>query len=50
LSRSLAGSIGRVLVVCLPGSPNAVREGLAVLAPTVPHALALLDGDTRHDG
>lgn len=48
LSRSLAGSIGATLVIVLPGSPRAVESGLRTLAPTVPHALQLLAGDTAH--
>ena len=48
LSRSLAGSIGATLVIVLPGSPRAVESGLRTLAPTIPHALQLLTGDTRH--
>ena len=48
LSRTLAGTLGSALVVCLPGSPKAVREGLVALAPTLPHALELLSGKTEH--
>ena len=48
LSRSLAGSIGATLVIVLPGSPRAVESGLRTLAPTIPHALQLLSGDTVH--
>ena len=48
LSRSLAGSIGATLVIVLPGSPRAVESGLRTLAPTLPHALQLLAGDTAH--
>ena len=48
LSRSLAGSIGATLVIVLPGSPRAVKSGLRTLAPTIPHALQLLAGDTAH--
>lgn len=48
LSRSFAGTLGSALVICLPGSPKAVREGLAALAPTLPHVLELLSGKTEH--
>ena len=48
LARSLAGNVGSVLVVALPGSPRAVSQGIAALAPTLSHALDLLAGDTRH--
>jgi molybdenum cofactor biosynthesis protein B len=45
LSRALAGTAGRALVVALPGSPKAVRLALEeVLLPLVPHALGLLRG------
>jgi len=42
LSRGLAGTIGGTLVVNLPGSPGACRDGFAVLRPALEHALALL--------
>ena len=48
LSRGAAGSLGRCLIVNLPGSPRAVRSGLAVLLPLLPHALDLLAGFTEH--
>lgn len=48
LSRGLAGTIGTALVVNLPGSTGGVRDGVAVLAPVVDHALAQLRGGGDH--
>ena len=48
LSRGLAGTIGRTLVVNLPGSTGGVRDGAAVLAPVVLHALEQLAGGGDH--
>lgn len=42
LSRGIAGTVGRALVVNLAGSPGACRDGYAVLAPALAHALGLL--------
>jgi molybdenum cofactor synthesis domain-containing protein len=44
LSRGVAGTVGRTLVVNLAGSPGAVRDGLAVLGPLLPHAIAMIRG------
>ena len=48
LSRGVAGTIGRTLVVNLPGSSGGVRDGVAVLAPVLGHALAQLRGGDDH--
>lgn len=49
LSRGMAGIVGRTLVVNLPGSPGACRDGFAVLRPALAHALQLLaDEATAH--
>jgi molybdopterin biosynthesis enzyme MoaB len=48
LSRGIAGTRGRVLVVNLPGSPNAAVESLNAIVDVVPHILDLLQGNTGH--
>jgi molybdenum cofactor synthesis domain-containing protein len=50
LSRGVAGAIGAVLVVTLPGSPGGVRDGLKVLLPIVEHAVAQLRGGDHQTG
>ena len=48
LSRGICGVCSGTLIVNLPGSPKAVRESFAVIAPVLPHALDLLAGNTSH--
>jgi molybdopterin adenylyltransferase len=50
ISRAVCGIRGRTLIVNLPGSPKAVREGLEVLMPAIPHAIAKIQGDPRDCG
>ena len=42
LSRGIAGVRGSSLIINLPGSPKAVKECLAVIAPVLDHAVKLL--------
>jgi molybdenum cofactor synthesis domain-containing protein len=44
LSRGLAGLAGRTLVVNLPGSPGGCKDGMAVLAPVLRHAVDQIGG------
>ncbi len=44
LSRAVAGSRGKTLIINLPGSPRAVRENLETVLPAIPHALEILQG------
>ena len=49
LSRGVAGTRGRSLVVNLPGSTGGCRDGYAVIRPALEHALRLLaDQTTEH--
>jgi len=49
LSRGVAGIRGGTLIVNLPGSPKAVREGMETLTPILPHAIRMLRGvHTEH--
>ncbi len=44
LSRGLAGQAGGTLIVNLPGSSGGVRDGMAVLAPVLRHAVDQIRG------
>ena len=49
LSRGLAGTRARSLIVNLPGSTGGVRDALAALEPIVAHAVGILrDAPTDH--
>ena len=44
LSRGVAGVAGRTLIVNLPGSTGGVRDGMAVLATVLAHAVSQING------
>lgn len=48
LSRAVAGTRGRVLIVNLPGSPRGAVESLNAIVDLVPHVLDLIRGNTEH--
>lgn len=48
LSRSVAGQIGKTLVLALPGSPAGAAEGMDAVFPALLHAFSVRDG-ARHD-
>jgi molybdenum cofactor synthesis domain-containing protein len=50
LSRAVAGTLGRSILVCLPGSRKAVAENLAAVLPALDHALDKLQGDAKDCG
>ncbi|MFO7943224.1 MAG: MogA/MoaB family molybdenum cofactor biosynthesis protein [Anaerolineales bacterium] len=47
LSRAEAGIRKATLIINLPGSPKAAVENLEVVLPVLPHAVALLRGDSH---
>jgi molybdopterin adenylyltransferase len=48
LSRGRAGTVGRCLVLNLPGSPRGAVESLEAVVQVLPHALDLLAGRSPH--
>jgi molybdopterin adenylyltransferase len=48
LSRAVAGTRGKSLIVNLPGKPSAVRECLEILAPAIREGLAHLRVEDPH--
>jgi len=50
LSRGEAGTIGRTLVINLPGSPRGATEMLEAMLDILPHAIETLRGDVQDDG
>ncbi len=50
LSRGVAGTIGRSLILTLPGSPRGSVENLEAILDILPHAIETLRGDVQDDG
>jgi molybdenum cofactor synthesis domain-containing protein len=48
LSRAVCGTLGRTLVLNLPGSPAGAVNSLEAVLPVLPHAVDLLAGKTEH--
>ncbi len=48
LSRGVAGTRGRVLIVNFPGSPKGAVESFEAISKLVPHIVDLLEGRTNH--
>jgi molybdopterin adenylyltransferase len=47
LSRAVAGVRGASLIINLPGSPKAIREGLEAIVGVIPHAVEKIKGGTE---
>jgi molybdenum cofactor synthesis domain-containing protein len=50
LSRGVAGLAGTTVIVNLPGSPGGCRDGIAVLAKVLPHAVDQVRGGDHRVG
>lgn len=50
LSRGVAGTINRSLILTLPGSPRGATENLEALLDILPHAIETLRGEVQDDG
>lgn len=49
LSRAVCGTLGRSVILNLPGSPAGAVNSLRSALPVLPHVLDLLAGRTNHD-
>ena len=46
LSRGVAGTVGKTLILNTPGSPKGCVEALGAVLNVLPHALSLMIGET----
>jgi molybdopterin biosynthesis enzyme MoaB len=47
LSRAVAGTRGKTLIINLPGSPKGVRECLEAILSALPHAIEVMKGEAE---
>ncbi|HEB75660.1 MAG TPA: MogA/MoaB family molybdenum cofactor biosynthesis protein [Nitrospirae bacterium] len=47
LSRAVAGTRGECLIINLPGSPEAVKDGIGTVLGVIPHAIEKLKGSDK---
>ena len=48
LSRGVAGTVGKCVIINLPGSPKGARQSLDSILHLLPHIIDLLRGNTEH--
>lgn len=48
LSRGIAGTCGKCVILNLPGSPKGARESIESVLNVIPHIIDLLKGKTEH--
>ena len=49
LTRATAGTIGGKLIVCVPGSPDAVKTAFRSFISEFPHIVSMAGGSATHD-
>ncbi|MGC2062974.1 MAG: MogA/MoaB family molybdenum cofactor biosynthesis protein [Thermodesulfovibrionales bacterium] len=50
LSRAVAGVRGNALIINMPGSPKAIKEGLEIIMDVIPHAVEKIKGSMEDCG